>query len=876
MPLAPGTQLGPYEIGAPLGAGGMGEVYKARDTKLNRQVAVKIFTGNLADAAACRRFQREAQTASSLNHPHILTVHDAGEVDGHQYLVTELVDGGTLRDWLREGTRTWRQIVELLVGVADGLATAHEAGILHRDIKPENILVTLSGYAKLADFGLAKDLENPVTDAATVTIGLTQAGMMIGTIAYMSPEQTSGRQLDRRSDVFSFGIVLYELIAGQRPFGGTTQLDVLHAITHRSAAPLAPHVPAGLRLAIEKALEKDPADRYQSMRDLVVDLRRLDRQSPESVAIELPRRRSWKVIASAAVVLSAVLAGGALYWARRSAPPAAPVRQDYTQLTNFADSVVSPALSADGRMLTFIRGDSTFVGPGAIYVQVLPDGEAVQLTHDSIQKMSPVFSPDGSRIAYTIVNESSDWETWTVPVLGGPPRRLLTNAAGLTWIRSGASQPRVLFSELSGGIHMVVTTATENRLEARSVYAPPDVNGMAHRSSLSPDGRWVLVVEMGSGWYPCRVVPYDGRGQGRPVGPPAAPCTDAAWTPDGQWVYVSANTGSGFHVWRQRFPEGQPVQVTAGATEEQGLAFAADGRSFVTSIGVDQNTIWVHDSRGERQVTSQGYAYQPKFSRDGKRLYYMLRSGASMQTWVRGALWVTDLESGARERLLSDFLMQDYSISPDGTRVVFSAVDDTGAGPIWVAALDGSAPPRRLVGAESARALFGPDGDVFFVQNEFLYRINPDGSGRQKLIGDRVSYLYGLSPDGKWAAVWTNGTAVALRSLDGSRAIELCSVCGTMGAENRGITPPVVAWSRDGKFLYLHFAWTTRATYAVPLQPAQILPPLPKDGISAEHVAGLRGAKRIPQLRAFVGDDPSVYAFMRNTSQRNIYRVPIP
>jgi hypothetical protein len=234
-------------------------------------------------------------------------------------------------------------------------------------------------------------------------------------------------------------------------------------------------------------------------------------------------------------------------------------------------------------------------------------------------------------------------------------------------------------------------------------------------------------------------------------------------------VYVSANTGSGFHIWRQRFPEGQPVQVTAGATEEQGLAFAADGRSFVTSIGVDQNTIWVHDSRGERQVTSQGYAYQPKFSRDGKRLYYMLRSGASMQTWVRGALWVTDLESGARERLLSDFLMQDYSISPDDTRVVFSAVDDTGAGPIWVAALDGSAPPRRLVGAESARALFGPDGDVFFVQNEFLYRINPDGSGRQKLIGDRVSYLYGLSPDGKWAAVWTTGTAVALHSLDDSR-----------------------------------------------------------------------------------------------------------
>jgi Tol biopolymer transport system component len=495
--------------------------------------------------------------------------------------------------------------------------------------------------------------------------------------------------------------------------------------------------------------------------------------------------------------------------------------------------------------------------------------------------MSPVFSPDGSRIAYTTVNDSMGWDIWTVPSLGGTPRRLLTNASGLTWIRSGGSQPHVLFSELSGErIHMVVTTATENRLEARRVYAPPDVNGMAHRSSLSPDGRWVLIVEMGDGWNPCKVVPFDGSGPGRPVGPPSAPCTDAGWSPDGQWMYLSANTGSGFHIWRQRFPEGEPEQVTPGATEEQGLAFAADGRSFVTSIGVDQNTIWLHDPRGERQITSQGYAYQPKFSPDGKRLYYMLRSGASTRTWVRGALWATDLESGTRERLLSDFLMEDYSISPDGKRVVFTTADDKGTGPIWVAPLDGSAPPRRLGGAESkqaflGRALFGPDGDLFFVQDEFLYRVKPDGSGRQKVMDERVFYLYGISRDGKWAAVWTAGTSVAIHSLDSSRAIELCSACGTVGAENRGITPPVVAWSRDGKFLYLHFAWTTRATYAIPLQPGQVVPPLPIGGVSAANVASLPGATRIPEPRAFVGDEPSVYAFMRNTSQRNIYRVPV-
>src|SRR5262245_60723377 len=188
MALAPGTRLGPYEIQAPLGAGGMGEVYRAQDTRLNRPVAIKFLSADTADASARRRFQQEAQTASSLNHPHILTVFEAGEWEGRHYLVTEFLDGGTLKEWARAEPRTWRQIVDLLVGVADGLAAAHAAGILHRDIKPENILVTRNGYAKLADFGLAK-LAEPKGDAATRTVVVqpTRQGVIVGTIAYMSP-----------------------------------------------------------------------------------------------------------------------------------------------------------------------------------------------------------------------------------------------------------------------------------------------------------------------------------------------------------------------------------------------------------------------------------------------------------------------------------------------------------------------------------------------------------------------------------------------------------------------------------------------------------------------------------------------------------------
>ena len=298
--IALGTQLGAYRIETILGEGGMGVVYRALDTKLNRTVAVKLLSNDLADAASRRRFQREAQTASSLNHPHILTVHDAGEVHGRQYLVTEFVDGGTLRDWARTEKRNWAQIVELLVGVADGLAAAHEAGILHRDIKPANILVAKNGYAKLADFGLAKlaaGSESEIT--RTSSEHATRPGLAIGTVAYMSPEQAAGKPLDARSDIFSFGVVLHEMLAAGRP-----------------PQPLPQDIPAALRGLVEKALEKDPAGRYQSMRDMVVDLRRL-RPSSETTAPVAPVRRTiaWALMAATVVLLIAG-AAASKFWPR--------------------------------------------------------------------------------------------------------------------------------------------------------------------------------------------------------------------------------------------------------------------------------------------------------------------------------------------------------------------------------------------------------------------------------------------------------------------------------------------------------------------------------------------------------------------------------
>ncbi len=314
MPLASGTLIGSYRVEAMVGAGGMGEVYRATDTRLNRPVAIKFLLRAIESDEARHRFRREVSALSTLNHPHIVTVHETGEYEGRDYLVTEFVDGGTLGKWAHDETRTWRQVVELLTGVADALSTAHDAGILHRDIKPENVLVAKNGYAKLADFGLAKVTDHASSEAQTVTGSPSRVGIVLGTIDYMSPEQARGAALDARSDVFSFGIVLYEMLSGRRPFTGQTDLHIIDAVLHQTPPPLGDDVPLELRGVVDKALEKDPADRYQSMRDLVVDLRRLARHSTLSSTQARPRPVTKRAAVVAAIAALVLFAGAAAWW----------------------------------------------------------------------------------------------------------------------------------------------------------------------------------------------------------------------------------------------------------------------------------------------------------------------------------------------------------------------------------------------------------------------------------------------------------------------------------------------------------------------------------------------------------------------------------
>jgi Tol biopolymer transport system component len=467
-------------------------------------------------------------------------------------------------------------------------------------------------------------------------------------------------------------------------------------------------------------------------------------------------------------------------------------------------------------------------------------------------------------------------DTWVVPVDGGRPERILINAEGLTWFTERAGQLRVLFSEMTGlGGQMAIVSSTERRTAPENVYVPPPPDGMAHRSYLSPDGRWVLIVEMDiKSWLPCLLVPLDRSSPGTFVGPAPAQCTDAGWSPDGAWMYFTAMTANGVHIWRQRFPDGAPEQVTFGASTEEGIHFAPDGRSFVTSIGASQSTLWVHDSRGDRQITSEGYVFMPSLSADGKKLYYLVRS-YGLRSWNQGGLWVADLETGRRQQLLTDFQILHYSISADGQRVVFVSVDEQGRNPVWLSSLNAQLPPRQVSTIDAAAAFFGAPGEVIIAgqKESYVYRVKDDGSELQKVITTPL-FPIAVSPDGQWIAVGdpTAWGALIVYPADGGSPRRLCDLC----APPWGTEPPpfYFGWAPDGAFLY----WTfTNATYAIPLQSGRLLPDIPAGGIqSKEGVAALPGARLISeQDRSFPGPNPSMYAFVKVSTQRNIYRVPV-
>jgi Tol biopolymer transport system component len=431
----------------------------------------------------------------------------------------------------------------------------------------------------------------------------------------------------------------------------------------------------------------------------------------------------------------------------------------------------------------------------------------------------------------------------------------------------------VLFSQMTGrAAQMSIVSATEEQVEQRTVYLPPE-NGMAHRSYASPDGKNVIVVEMLAAWLPCRLVPVDGNSPGKPVGPNPSQCTNAAWSPDGQWMYFSANNGNGVHTWRQRFPDGVPEQVTSGITEEEGVHFAPDGRSFVTSIGAGQSTVWIHDSHGDRQITSEGYSFAPAISPDGKKVYYLIREGGTT-SFIAGRLWSVDLESGQRQRLLPDFQMRQFSISPDGQRVAFTS-NSNGHAPVWTASLDGKTPPRQVAAIDSWQVYFAGPGELIFEDENLLaHRVKEDGTGLENLLNTAGVFLFAVSPDGRWLSAQDTrafGALMAYPTAGGSATL-MCETCSV--PKGTDPIPPDMSWTPDGKFVYVNMG---DSTFAIPLKGNSMMPPVPAKGFSSkEAVAAVPGARLVAKERVYPGPNPTIYAFMRVTTQRNIYRVPVP
>jgi Tol biopolymer transport system component/predicted Ser/Thr protein kinase len=883
-----GQTLGHYRIVSKLGEGGMGVVYRAIDMHLDRPVAIKILRADaISNPERKHRFVREAKAASALNHANIVNIYDIDSANGIDFIAMEFVPGKTLEQCIGKNGLALKETLKYSVQVADALARAHAAGIVHRDLKPANIIIADGGRVKLLDFGLAKLTETISGDpgATTATIAVdetlqTEQGAIMGTVAYMSPEQAEGKTVDARSDIFSFGSMLYEMVTGRRPFEGTAKISTLSAILNKEPKPLseiAPHVPAELEKIISRCLRKDPDRRAQSMSDIKLTLEELkaEWESGKLPASMPPAAAARKVAGSRlrlrAIVMGAVFlmaAASAAWWLRSR--PNAPARSEWVQVTDLPDSVSQPALSPDGRMLTFIRGPRTFYGPGQVYLKMLPSGDPVQLTHDDTLKMSPVFSPDGSRIAYTTFSVAlggEGWNTSQVPVLGGEPRLWLPNASGLVWMDNS----KLLFSEIKKGIHMAIVSADESRAGSRDIYVPRHERGMAHRSYPSPDRKSMLVVEMNESgaFVPCRLAPLDGSSSGRQVGPPGGACTFAAWSPDGKWMYFSSNTGGAFHTWRQRFPEGQPEQITSGPTEEEGIAMAADGRSFITAVGVRQSSVWVHDHRGDRQISLEGYASHPKFTPDGKRLCYLVATGERSSE-----LRIAELDSGRTDPLLPGLRLigfPAYDVSPDGRRVVVTSPGPDGKPRLWLAPLDRRSPPRQIPNAEGEQPQFGPEGSIYFRRVEgtsgFIYRIREDGTELRKVIGAQVANLRGISPDGQWLVVFSAQS----EGGSGPQAFPLSGGPPVRAAASRH------EWSRDGKHLFIE-AVSAGVTRVVPLPPGQVWP-RNRDGTvptTSAEIDKLPGVRVIPSGDVAPGPTADVYAFSRTTVQRNLYRIPVP
>jgi len=771
MPLQTGTRLGPYEILAPVGAGGMGEVYRARDTRLHREVAIKVLPAALAsDPERLNRFEKEARSASSLNHPNIVTIYDIGSVDSVSYMAMELVNGETLRAALADGAMPVRRVLQVGAQIAEGLAKAHSAGIVHRDLKPENVMVTEDGLVKILDFGLAK-LTQPegsgaeATHAPTVS-GATEPGIVMGTVGYMSPEQALGKAVDFRSDQFSFGSIVYEMATGRRAFARGSAPQTLSAIIQEEPEPIAAvngNVPAPVRWIVERCLGKEPRNRYASTEDLARELATVRdhlSEATSSSGVRAPvdrsmpaRRRAWVPALVAAVLL---VAAGLTFWQgrRTDVPDANPLAgARFSRLTDWEGSELDAAISLDGKFVVFLSDRD---GPFDAWVTQLGSGQFLDLTRGQFPELlheeirSTGFSPDAAHVWLRIAakDASSTAAIWMVPTLGGAAQPLVDRALIAVWSPDGR---RLLYHTSERGDPIFV--ADSNGANGREIFK--DKPGFhCHFPTWSLDGRFVYFVRgiptigdtdiwrvPSSGGTPERITEHHAR-----VGYPVFL--------DPRTLIHTVAGEEGSHLYAADVERRTAHRVSFGLEEYISISGSADGRRLVATVANPTQSLWsvpitagiADEAAVTRFALPTARAAAPRFGRDF--LLYLSSKGGAAGLWKWKDGTATELWSPAGGALTAA-----PAVAPDGSHVCFS-IRQGGRSRLQIVSADGTGLKAVAPSLDSRGApTWSADGKWIAVTGEEgganpLYKI-PVGGGAPVRLVEGVAHNPVWSPDGR-------------------------------------------------------------------------------------------------------------------------------
>jgi serine/threonine protein kinase/Tol biopolymer transport system component len=803
MTLASGTKLSQYEILAPLGAGSMGEVYRARDSRLDRDVAIKILPQLVSsDPERLLRFETEAKAAAALNHPNILAVYQMGTYAGVPYLVSELLDGMTLTETIRRSPLPLRKAIDYGVQIAHGLAAAHEKGIVHRDLKPDNLFVTKEGRVKILDFGLAKLLQ-PKEPLANASPTLTLPGVAMGTVGYMAPEQVRGLATDHRADIFAFGAILYEMVMGKRTFERPTSADTMSAILNEEPPPisqLSPDTPAALERVVRRCLEKNPEQRFQSASDLAFALQALSDPGMSSQTAAHPIRRDAPTsprlaLTAAALVIMLGAAVLAYFWMQ---PPRPPTVANYVQLTH--DGQQKSLIGTDGSRLYLALGEvraGSFASHGVEAMSV-SGGDPKKISILPSVNMVPVdLSPDGSELLVVDGQGAPPkGPLWTVPILGGSPRKLADLVAETAaWSPDGKM---IAYTNLTD-----LFVAKADGTESRKVVS---VRGDILNLTWSPDGgqlRFDSTETAGTvGQRLAWEVSVNGSGLHRILpgwhDPPDECC--GKWTPGGKYFVFQ----SGGQIWALPKSGGflrsepKPIQLTFSPLFLSSPLPSEDGKKIFMIGQAYRGELMRYDAKSSQFAPFLGgiSAEYVAFSKDGQWVTYV--------SYRQGTLWRSKLDGSERLQLTYPPM---YPVlprwSPDGKKIIFFefALSADKPARIYEVSPDGGS-PRPLLPNDSQQQLdpnWSPDGSKIIFAGESndassAVRILDVASGQTSNLPDSQGlYSPRWSPDGRYISAFSaDSKNLLLFDFQTGKWTRLAN--GSLSWLN---------WSHDGKYVYV-------------------------------------------------------------------------